>query len=65
MTNGIPVNSATFAGEETWFELIGTTGRRFSFMHAADGFTEAASTELYNGKRLLVKQMLKKSQMSS
>ena len=23
LDNGIPVNSATFANEETWFELIG------------------------------------------
>ena len=41
-----PVNSARFADEETSFGLIGTAGRTFSFMHAADGFAEAAGTEL-------------------
>ena len=34
-------------------ELIGTAGRAFPFMHAADGFAEAAGTELCNGKRLV------------
>ena len=33
MDDGIPVNSAIFADEETWFELIGTAGRTFSYMH--------------------------------
>ena len=47
------MNSATFTGEKTWVELIGTAGRTFSFMHAADGFAEAASTELCKGKRLV------------
>ena len=49
MGNGIPVNSAIFTDEQTWFQLVGTAGRTFSFMHAADGFTEAAGSELYNG----------------
>ena len=49
----IPVNFATFADEETWFELIGTAGRTFSFVHAADGFAEAVGTELCKGKRLV------------
>ena len=31
LDDGIPVNSATFANEETWFELIGTAGRTFSY----------------------------------
>lgn len=53
MDDGIPVNSARFADEETWFELIGTAGRTFSFMHAADGFAEAAGTELCKEKRLV------------
>ena len=46
MDDGIPVNSATFTDEETWFELIGTAGRTFSY---AGGFAEAASTELCKG----------------
>ena len=33
MDDGIPVNSVTFIDEETWFELIGTAGRTFSYMH--------------------------------
>ena len=53
MDDGIPVNSATFDDEETWFELIGTAGRTFSFMHASDGFAEAADTELSKEKRLV------------
>ena len=31
LDDGIPVNSATFANEETWFELIGAAGRTFSY----------------------------------
>ena len=53
MDDDIPVNSTTFADELRWFELIGTAGRTFSFMHAADGFAEAAGTELCKGKRLV------------
>ena len=53
MDDSIPVNSATFTDGETWFELIGTAGRTFSFMHAADGFAKAAGTELCEGKRLV------------
>ena len=41
------------AVQETWFELIGTAGRTFSLMHAADGFAEAAGTELCKGKQLV------------
>ena len=26
LDDGIPANSATFANEETWFELIGSAG---------------------------------------
>ena len=50
------MNSATFTDGETWFELIGTigtAGRRFSFMHAADGFAEAPGTEPCEGTRLV------------
>ena len=53
MNDSIPANSARFADEETWFELIGTASRTFSFMHAADGLTEAIGTELCKGKRLV------------
>ena len=53
MDDGIPVNSATFSDGKTWFELIGTAGRTFSFMHAADGFAKAAGTEPCEGKRLV------------
>ena len=59
------MNSATFADEETWFELIRTAGRTFSFVHAADGFAEAADTKLCEGNDLWTKQMLKNSQMAS
>ena len=53
MDDGMAVNSATFADEQTWFELIGTAGRTSSFLHAADEFAEAAGTELCQGKRLV------------
>ena len=56
MEEGILVNSATFTDGETWFELIGTigtSGGRFTFMQAADGFAEATGTELCEGKRLV------------
>ena len=46
LDDSIPVNSATFADEETCFELIGTAGRTFCCMRAAGGFAEAAGTEL-------------------
>lgn len=39
--------------KKPWFKLIGNAGRTFSFMHAADGFTEAVGTELCEGKRLV------------
>ena len=50
MDNDIPVNiySATFANEETWFELIGTE-LLVEHSHTAGGFAEAAGTELYKG----------------
>ena len=40
----IPVNSATFANEETWFELIGTE-LLVEHSPTAGGFAEAAGTE--------------------
>ena len=43
------MNSATSAGEETWFELIRTAGRLFCHMHATGGFVEAAGTKLWKG----------------
>ena len=46
LDDGIPVNSATFANEETWFELIGTAGRTFSYSW---WFAETAGTELCKG----------------
>ena len=47
LDDGIPVNSTTFANEETWFELIGA---ELLVEHsAAGGFTEAAGTELCKG----------------
>ena len=49
MDDGILVKSDTFADEKTWFELIGTTGRSFSYMHASCGFAEAAGTTLCKG----------------
>ena len=45
LDDGIPENSSTFADEETWFELIGTAGRTFSYMDVSCGFTEAAGRE--------------------
>ena len=50
MDNSIPVNSATFAEKEAWFELIGSAGRTFSYMHASSGFAEAAGTKLCKEK---------------
>ena len=35
--------------KETWFELIATAGRTFSYMHTAGGFPEAAGTEQCKG----------------
>ena len=55
MDDGIPVNSATFGDEETWFELIGTAGQTFSLKHVADGFAEAAGIELIKENDLLLK----------
>ena len=46
--DGIPVNSATFAYEETWVELIGAE-LLVEHSHTAGGFTEAAGTELCKG----------------
>ena len=43
----MPVNSSTFANEETWFELIGA---ELLVEHStAGGFAEAAGTELCKG----------------
>ena len=53
MEEGIPVNSAPLAGEETWFELIGNAGRTFSFIQATDRFAEATGTELCKGQLLI------------
>ena len=49
--DGIPLNSGTFTDEETWFELIRTAGRTFSYMHAygSCGFAEATGTKLCKG----------------
>ena len=65
MGDGIPVNSTTFADEETWLELIRTAGLTFSFMHAADDWLKLQTPNCAKGNDLLMKQMLKKSQMSS
>ena len=46
--NSIPVNSATFANEETWFELIGVE-LLVKHSHTAGGFAKAAGTELCKG----------------
>ena len=45
LDDGIPVNSATFANEETWFQLIGAE-LLVEHSHTACGFAEAAGTEL-------------------
>ena len=49
LDDGIPVNSATFANEKTWFELIGAE-LLVEHSHRAGGFAEAAGTELCKGK---------------
>ena len=49
LDNGIPVTSATFANEETWFELIGAELLLVEHSHTAGGFAEAAGTELCKG----------------
>ena len=63
LDDGIPVNSqvnsATFANEETWFELNGAE-LLVEHSHTAGGFTEAARTEMCKGNL-----MLNNSQMSS
>ena len=48
LDDSIPLNSATFANEETWFELIGV---ELLVEHSltAGGFVEAAGTELCKG----------------
>ena len=56
LDNGIPMNSATFANEETWFELIGAE-LLVEHSHTAGGFAEAAPN--------CAKGMLNKSQISS
>ena len=52
MDDGIPVNYATFAHKEFWFELIETTSQTFSFAHADDEFAEVAGIEQCKGKRI-------------
>ena len=47
LDNGIPVNSATFANEEAWFELIGAE-LLVEHFHTTGGFAEAAGTEAPN-----------------
>ena len=49
LDNGIPVNSATFANEETWFELIWAELLVEHSHTAAGGFAEAAGTERCKG----------------
>ena len=49
VVNGRRHTGATFADEETWFELIGTAGRTFSYMQTSCGFAEAVGTELCKG----------------
>ena len=46
LDDGIPVNSATFANEETLFELIGAE-LLVEHSPTAGGFAEAAGTELW------------------
>ena len=48
LDDGIPVNSATFASEETWFELIWAK-LLVEHSHTAGGFIAAAGTELCKG----------------
>ena len=48
LDDDIPVNSATFANEETWFELIGAE-LLVEHSFTAGGFTEAAGIELCKG----------------
>ena len=43
LDDGIPVNSATFANEETWFELI-VAELLVEHSLTAGGFAEAAGT---------------------
>ena len=52
MDGGIQVNFATFTDEETWFDLIRTASRTFSYILAAGGFAEAAGTQLCKGVEL-------------
>ena len=46
------MNFATFTDEETWFDLIRTASRTFSYILAAGGFAEAAGTQLCKGVEL-------------
>ena len=57
LDDGIPVNSATFTNEETWFELIGTAQWSNILLHLVD----LLKPQVPN----CAKGMLKKSQMSS
>ena len=51
LDDSIPVNSTTFANEETWFELIGAE-LLLEHSHTAGGFAEAAGSELNKGNLL-------------
>ena len=57
LDDGIPVNFTKFANEETWFELIGTAGRTFSYSRWI--------CRSFRHRTMPAKGMLKKSQMSS
>ena len=59
LDNGIPVNSATFANEETWFELIGAE-LLLEHSHTAQ-LVDLPKLQAPN----CAKGMLNKSQMSS
>ena len=48
LDDGLPVNSATFANGEIWFELIGAE-LLFEHSPTAGGFAEATGTQLCNG----------------
>ena len=48
LDDGIPVNTSTFANDETWFELIGAE-LLVEHSPTAGGFAEAAATELCKG----------------
>ena len=65
MEDGIPVNSATFTDEETWFELIGLLVEHSPSCMQLMDLLNLQAPNCAKGNDLLMKQMLKKSQMSS